>query len=215
MVHVLHAGNIAGRGWGHSLAMSLTGRISYPTMYVHRFVIHTNPYRHWARRGKIFGTWLSLVCVENVDASGLIPLGDTHHREQEGTLHFLPYAVIFIMEIQSPWGMSVLLCCVVLNVGLCSVDGANPIRAGGGVADPHVHVWNDDMRIYMYATHDYVSDSAVHFQIIGTALFVRRSPNRTIESGSHCSCSQAQNSSGFRMDNWWIWSTDDLLSCEW
>jgi hypothetical protein len=52
---------------------------------------------------------------------------------------------------------------------------ANPIVPNVGMADPHVHFFNDTF--YLFATHDYSS-----------------------------------NNTGFRMDNWWVWSSTDLVS---
>ena len=64
----------------------------------------------------------------------------------------------------------------------------NPIMLPSlGLADPHAHVWpGDPDTVFVYATHDC-------------------SPS----GRGNCTASRGL---GFRMDDWWVWSTTDLLN---
>ena len=59
-----------------------------------------------------------------------------------------------------------------------AVFGSNPLQPQPGMADPHVHVWEDG-KAWMYATHD---------TPVGRPQL------------------------GFRMDNWWVFSSTDLVT---
>ena len=78
---------------------------------------------------------------------------------------------------------AVLLCCCCRS----EVEAANPIVPGVGMADPHMHVWSSDPdTVWLYSTHD-----------------CSRHP-----SGP---CVSAKGELGFRMLDWWVWSSSNLV----
>ena len=76
-----------------------------------------------------------------------------------------------------------------LSVSLWGLsNAANPIVTGAGLADPHMHVWpGNSKEVFLYATHD------------------------CSKSGTG-SCSLSRGELGFRMTDWWIWSSADLVN---
>ena len=73
-------------------------------------------------------------------------------------------------------GTMPIVAALVLSVPLLCM-GMNPIVPNVGMADPHMHFFNDTY--VLFATHDY-----------------------------------SNNNTGFRMDNWWVWSSTDLVNWE-
>ena len=67
---------------------------------------------------------------------------------------------------------------------------ANPIlNPSVGLADPHCHVWPDEPEaVYLYATHDC-------------------SPSGEAPCGGAAAAE-------FRMDDWWVWRTEDFIAFE-
>ena len=73
---------------------------------------------------------------------------------------------------------------------LLAVDAANPIVPGVGMADPHMHVWPAQPdKVYVYATHDC---------------------NRAGDASQPCAA--AAGELGFLMEDWWVWSSTDLVA---
>ena len=86
-------------------------------------------------------------------------------------------------------------------------QAANPILAPSvGLADPYVHVWSSNPNVaYVYATHD-CSKSGEGGQRVQSS---RGNLDETRAGGGPCA---VVDGVAFRMYDWWVWSTTDLVS---
>jgi hypothetical protein len=100
---------------------------------------------------------------------------------------------------------SCLAMALVVTLGMwTSVLSANPLIPRIGMADPHMHVFpsNPDV-VQLYSTHDCNKGRS------GPCV---REPSSGGEGSAVVGAAGEEHAPGFRMIDWWVWSSADLVS---